>query len=224
MRASEEPHRVETVLANNLANAYTNYKNNLDALEYYRGFILPDQIRAFRGVHDRREADPNVAFADIVTAQQTLVTNVQAYLTILGQIWTSVISVADLLQTDDLFQLSQPRAVPPLPDLEDLPPLACNHNCVADCSTPGSEAGKTIMAAAPTAKDGSIGTPVATLQPAATTNLLAGKQSSELTSAKTEEPLARAHGSLPPAPFAPGFGVPRLGFSAAPGSILVTPP
>ena len=45
VRAGEEPHRVETVLTNNLATAYANYKNNLDALEYYRKYILPDQVR-----------------------------------------------------------------------------------------------------------------------------------------------------------------------------------
>jgi cobalt-zinc-cadmium efflux system outer membrane protein len=132
LRASEEPHRVETVLTNNLANAYANYKNNLDALEAYRSFILPDQIRAFRGVNERRQGgDPGVAFADLVTAQQTLVTSVQSYLGILGQIWTSVVGVADLLQTDDLFQLAEPRMLPPLPDLENLPPLSCSHACVA---------------------------------------------------------------------------------------------
>ncbi len=90
----------------------------------------------FRGVHDRRNGDPNVAFADLVTAQQNLVTGVQAYLTILGQLWTSVVNVADVLQTDDLFQLAEPRMLPALPDLESLPPLPCNHACVAGCVTP----------------------------------------------------------------------------------------
>src|SRR5262249_54967636 len=137
------------------ANAYTNYKNNLDALEYYRAVILPDQIRAFRGVTDRRQGgDPNVAYADIVTAQQTLVTSVQSYLGILGQIWTSVISVADLLQTDDLFQLAEPRTVPPLPDLESLLPLPCDHSCAtagsANCVSPGG------IAAGPQPVSGSI--------------------------------------------------------------------
>ena len=46
VRAAEEPHRVETNLVNNFAAAYTSYKNNVDALEYYRKFILPDQVRA----------------------------------------------------------------------------------------------------------------------------------------------------------------------------------
>src|SRR5260370_33464745 len=68
-------------------------------------------------------------FSDLVTAQQTLVTNVSTYLTTLGSLWSSVVSVADLLQTDDLFQLGQPRPVPALPDLESLPPWPCCHEC-----------------------------------------------------------------------------------------------
>ena len=138
MRASEEPHRVEMNITSNLTNAFTAYKNNLDALEYYRGFILPDQVRAFRGIWVRREGDPNVVFADIVTAQQTLVTSVQSYLTILSQLWTSVVNVADVLQTDDLFQLAQPRMAVPLPEFENLPPLSCNHACATACGAPAA--------------------------------------------------------------------------------------
>ncbi|MBV9125882.1 MAG: TolC family protein, partial [Planctomycetes bacterium] len=64
VRAGEEPHRVETTLTNNLAAAYVGYKNNLDALEYYRRYILPDQVRTYRGVFERRQIDPNAAFGD----------------------------------------------------------------------------------------------------------------------------------------------------------------
>jgi cobalt-zinc-cadmium efflux system outer membrane protein len=129
MRASEEPHRVEENLITNLATAYGNYKNNLEALESYRRFILPDQVRYYRGVFDRRQVDAGVAFGDLVTAQQTLVADVTNYLAILGSLWTSVVSVADLLQTDDLFQLGQPREVPALPDLESLAAWPCCHDC-----------------------------------------------------------------------------------------------
>src|SRR5262249_52358943 len=128
-RAREEPHRVELNLSNGLATAYTAYQNNLQALESYRRFILPDQVRTFRGVYARRNVDPNVAFADLVTAQQNLTTNVTTYLTLLGQLWSSVVTVADFLQTDDLYQLAKPKEVPPLPDLEHFPPWACRHEC-----------------------------------------------------------------------------------------------
>jgi len=141
VRATEEPHRVEENLVNSLATAYTGYKSNLDALEYYRRFILPDQVRYYRGVFDRRQIDPNAAFGDLVQAQQTLAANVSSYLGILGSLWSSVVSVADVLQTDDLFQLAQPREVPALPDLDQLIPWPCCHECT---SPPGASSDQTL--------------------------------------------------------------------------------
>jgi cobalt-zinc-cadmium efflux system outer membrane protein len=135
-RAAEEPHRVELSLTTTLATAYTNYKNNLSSLEYYRKFILPDQVRYYRGVFLRRDVDLTVGFGDLVTAQQTLAASVTQYLTTLGQVWTSVLSVADLLQNDDLFQLAEVREVPSLPDLELLPPLPCCHPAADPGTTP----------------------------------------------------------------------------------------
>jgi cobalt-zinc-cadmium efflux system outer membrane protein len=129
VRATEEPHRVEQNLTNTLAAAYTNYKNNLDALEYYRRFILPDQVQAYRGAYERRQIDPNASFGDVVSAQQTLAADVTTYLQTLGQLWISVTAMADLIQTDDLFQFARPQAVPPLPGLEQLGPLPCCHPC-----------------------------------------------------------------------------------------------
>jgi cobalt-zinc-cadmium efflux system outer membrane protein len=136
-RAVEESHRVEMALTNTLATNYMNYQNNLKALEYYRRNILPDQVRYYRGVFERRQADINASPSDLVTAQQALATNVQAYLGILGSLWTSVVSVADLLQTDDLFQLSTPKELPVLPDLEHMPRWLCPHGRVADLPMAG---------------------------------------------------------------------------------------
>ncbi len=136
VRAGEEPHRVELSLTTTLATNYTNYKTSLDALEYYRKYILPDQVRYYRGVFQRRDIDPAVGFGDLVAAQQTLAASVTQYLTILGQVWTSVMSVADLLQTDDLFQLAEVRQVPALPDLERLPPLPCCHPAAGSGAAP----------------------------------------------------------------------------------------
>lgn len=131
--ALEEPHRVEEALTTTLATAFMGYKQNLDALENYRKYILPNQVRFYRGVLDRRQIDlAGVAFADLVTAQQTLATDVSNYLGILGSLWTSVVAVADLLQTDDLFQLGQPRPLPALLDLESLPQWPCCHECPPD--------------------------------------------------------------------------------------------
>jgi cobalt-zinc-cadmium efflux system outer membrane protein len=129
LHSTEEPHRVETNLTNQLATAYGSYKQNLDGLEYYRHYILPDQVKYYRGVLDRRQIDINAQFGDLVTAQQTLTTNVASYLGILSSLWSSVVSVADLLQTDDLFQVATPKDVPSLPDLDHLLPWPCCHDC-----------------------------------------------------------------------------------------------
>ena len=123
VRAAEEPHRVSLVLANNYQNAYNAYKNNLITLDYYRRHILPDQVRAYRGVLQRRIDDPNAQPGDLVTAQQNLLTSVSTYLTTLGQLWSSVVTVADFLQTDDLFQFAQPRALPQMPEMQ----FPCTH-------------------------------------------------------------------------------------------------
>ena len=141
IRASEETHRVEVALTNNLAAAYVNYKNNLDALEYYRRYILPDQVRAYRGVFERRQIDINAQFGDLVTAQQTLATNVNSYLGILGQLWQSVVGVADYLQTDDLFQLAKPRELPELPALDNVPRWTCPHHRATEGGASGANNG-----------------------------------------------------------------------------------
>jgi outer membrane protein, heavy metal efflux system len=135
VRAAEQPHASELTITNNLQNAYNNYKNALDGLEFYRRYILPDQVRYYRGVLDRRQIDPNAQFGDLVQAQQTLASNVSSYLTILGQIWTSAVAVADFLQTDDLFQLAKPEAVPALQDMTELAPLPCCHPNLAGPAT-----------------------------------------------------------------------------------------
>lgn len=127
VRATEEPHRVEVTLTSALATAYQSYKANLQGLDYFRHYILPDQVRTYRGVLDARQFNPSVAFSDLYNAQQTLSQDVTTYLNILSSLWSSVVNVADLLQTDDLFQLAQPQEVPGLPDLEHLPIFPCCH-------------------------------------------------------------------------------------------------
>jgi cobalt-zinc-cadmium efflux system outer membrane protein len=130
--AGEQVHLAEMNLTSRLAVAYANYKNNLLAMEYYRRNILPDLVRYYRGIFARRQVDPASGFNDLVTAQQALTENVTNYLDVLDSLWSSVVSVADFLQTDDLFQLATPRVVPTLPDLSGLPALwACGHGTLA---------------------------------------------------------------------------------------------
>ena len=62
------------------------------------------------------------------------------YLGVLRDQWTAVVDVAGLLQTDDLFQLSDLGQPMPVPDLEHLWTLCCDHPCgTADAKLRGAD-------------------------------------------------------------------------------------
>lgn len=159
LRATEQAHQVRDDLTNRLATAYEQYDDNRILLEYYRTQILPDQVRAYRAILERYQQDPNVAFLDLLNAQQVLVASVTTYVTTLAATWTSVASVADLLQINDLYQFGPGQPVAPIPDLG-CQSLPCVHPCNrlpdpalrgADGSWPApiGEVPKTVPAAAP---------------------------------------------------------------------------
>jgi cobalt-zinc-cadmium efflux system outer membrane protein len=154
LRASEEPHRVETMWSANLAVAYMNYKTNLQALEYYRKHILPNQVQYYLRTFDAYQVNaPNVPFGNIVAAQQALATYVTSYLSTLSTLWTSVVSVADPLQTNDLFQLAKPLPVPPLLDLDKLlGPWPCCHDCPQTSAAQPQGCTGTVTTPAPAVK------------------------------------------------------------------------
>jgi cobalt-zinc-cadmium efflux system outer membrane protein len=135
--AEEEPHKARDDLSARLADAFGRYETSRVQVEYFRKHVLPDQLRGYKGLFDRYQSEgaskqpvqvgsPTPTFQDLVTAQQNLVTIIQSYLTTLGATWTSVVDVASLLQTDDLFQIAEKQEVPPLPELA---PLPCCHPC-----------------------------------------------------------------------------------------------
>ena len=131
IRATEEQHNVEINLTNNFANAYTDYKNSLYAINYYRRYILPDLVLYYRGVYTRRRVSEDVNVGDLAFAQQTLSQNVTAYLGFLGNMWQSVVGVAAFLQTDDLFQMATPQPLPESREFDDLMRWACDHSTIA---------------------------------------------------------------------------------------------
>jgi cobalt-zinc-cadmium efflux system outer membrane protein len=144
--ASEEVHRVEVTLTNDLAAAYDAYRDNLYAVDYYRRYVLPDLARYYRGIYARRQIDPNSAFGDLVAAQQMYSSRVTTYLGVLQNLWMAVVGVADFLQTDDLFQLAKSRALPEFLDFNQLPHWPCGHETVADWCANQSEAGSASAA------------------------------------------------------------------------------
>jgi cobalt-zinc-cadmium efflux system outer membrane protein len=151
VNSSEEAHRVRVDLTTRLADAFERYTTNRVLLGYYRDQILPDLVRAYRGIYQRYQTEvaPGAAlpgalappaaatgapaFADVVVAQQTLATAVTTYVTTLGQAWQAAVDVADVLQTDDIYRVGDhvfPTECPaPLPDIGPPPPLPCQHPC-----------------------------------------------------------------------------------------------
>jgi cobalt-zinc-cadmium efflux system outer membrane protein len=129
LQANEGPHQIQVNLTNSLADAINRYQANLEQVRITWQQIQ-DQVRAYRGLYERRETQPDqVAFGDVVTAEQTLATYIAAYVTALGAQWLAVADVANVLQTDDLFQTDQLQEMPPVPDLDHLLPLPCCHPC-----------------------------------------------------------------------------------------------
>ena len=104
-------------LTGTLADAYNRYETarlqvaiSLQQVE--------DQVRVYRGIYNRRQSDPtNVGFGDLVTAQQTLGTYIANYVTALGLQWVAVVDVANVLQSDDLYQTEKMSDVAPVPRL-----------------------------------------------------------------------------------------------------------
>jgi cobalt-zinc-cadmium efflux system outer membrane protein len=122
--------QTRNTLINTLTDAYNRYetaRQNVD-LSYQQ---IRDQVRAYRGLRERRQKGPqgDVAFVDLVTAQQTLAGYIAAYSTALGQQWQAVVDVANLLQTDDLFQVGPQQEVAPVPDLEPFAPPHGLRSC-----------------------------------------------------------------------------------------------
>lgn len=132
LRAVEDSHQVRINLTARLAEAFERYENNRVLLDYYRNHIVPDQVRSYRGSFERHQQEPDrVDFGEVVNSQQTLAASINTYIRTLGEMWSAVVSVADLLQTIDLFQVGgetvDSDCLPPLPEMDLLAPLPCCH-------------------------------------------------------------------------------------------------
>jgi cobalt-zinc-cadmium efflux system outer membrane protein len=137
MHAVEEQHRVRDSLTSRVADAYRRYAENRDLLELYRVEILPKQVQAFRAAVARHYGGEigRVAYTDLIQSEQNLVSVIGPYILALGSQWQAVVDVANLLQTEDLFQTNGVFPVAPVPNLEELLQLPCCHPC---SSLPGS--------------------------------------------------------------------------------------
>jgi cobalt-zinc-cadmium efflux system outer membrane protein len=129
VQALAAPEQTRNTLTATLADAYNRYVTQRENVEITMQQVR-DQLRAYRNLYERHRAgDPNSpGFGDVVTAQQTLAGYIAGYVAALGLQWTAVADVANLLQTDDLFQIGPKKEMSPVPDLkqlmrpDDLPP------------------------------------------------------------------------------------------------------
>ena len=128
LQSNQSPRQAQLQLITTLADAYQRYETSYQQVQLGRDQI-EDQLRVYRAIYRRYHTQPDkVAFGDLVTAQQTLVGYVSAYITALGLQWQAVVDVANLLQTNDLFQVCPMQEVAPVPDLEHLMHQVTNAN------------------------------------------------------------------------------------------------
>jgi outer membrane protein, heavy metal efflux system len=143
LRAVEEQHRVRDSLTSRVADAYRRYAENRDLLELYRVEILPKQVQAFRAAVARHYGGEigRVAYTDLIQSEQNLVSVIGPYILALGAQWQAVVDVANLLQTEDLFQTNGVVPVAPVPNLEELLRLPCCHPCspLPGSTVPGAD-------------------------------------------------------------------------------------
>jgi cobalt-zinc-cadmium efflux system outer membrane protein len=120
-QASAGPNQARDSLTRTLADAYNRYETSRENVAIAMQQIR-DQLRAYRALYDRYMRGPTggLSFGDVVTAQQALAGYIAGYVTALGLQWTAVNDVANLLQTDDLFQSVERQAVDPVPDMRNL--------------------------------------------------------------------------------------------------------
>lgn len=113
--ADEEMPRIRNELTGKVAEAFQRFAATRTQVVYFRDGVLPDQVRAYRAIRDRYVRDPSVPdssqpnFQDVINAQQNLAQLLLTYLEHLNGFTSSLVDVADLAQTDDLYALASAR-------------------------------------------------------------------------------------------------------------------
>jgi outer membrane protein, heavy metal efflux system len=104
-KSLEDIPKIKLDLLTKLADATERYQNNRQIVDTYLLHVLPDQVRAYRGIVQRSQQEPDRAsFGDIVTAQQQLNTFLATYLAALQAQWQAAVDLGALGQLDDLYE------------------------------------------------------------------------------------------------------------------------
>lgn len=118
-RAQQQVQQAQNELIIRLAAVFERYQNARRILVLYRDKILPDQARAYRGVFERHQQQPQtIAFGDVVVAQQILATTINQYISVLGDQWNALADLENVTQVLDLSILVEnyERVPPPAPN------------------------------------------------------------------------------------------------------------
>ncbi len=124
-RAAEQVRRVRNELTGASADAFGRLATSRYLVQSYHDQILPDLGGAYRGVYDRHQQEPDaVGFGDIIVAQQNLAVGFATYIGALTDQWTAVADIANLMQAENLSELSDPGPdVPSGDQMQLVPPL-----------------------------------------------------------------------------------------------------
>ncbi len=114
--AAEQIRTIRNQLSSLLADAFERFETNRIQVQFYHDQILPDLARAYRGVYERHQQQPDaVGFGDIIVAQQNFSVGIATYINGLTAQWIAVTDIAALLQLDDLRSLYEMPPTPPAP-------------------------------------------------------------------------------------------------------------
>jgi cobalt-zinc-cadmium efflux system outer membrane protein len=126
--AAQQLGRAQIDLTEQLANAFAQYETNRYQVELLLNHILPDYARAFRGVYEQHQVDPErYDFEGIILAEQNLAAEVVQYIAALNLQWSAVADLSYLMQAETLEEMSAYGGGQPSPAPERIPAPAPNQ-------------------------------------------------------------------------------------------------
>lgn len=122
IQATQQIRRAEMDLTAQLANIYNQYSTNRITVQYYAYKILPDYARAYRGVYELHQLQPElIGFEGIIVAQTNLTQAIASYIIALNLQWAAVAELSYLMQVETLEEMAalgggrEPPAPEPIP-------------------------------------------------------------------------------------------------------------
>ncbi|MFZ9089905.1 MAG: TolC family protein, partial [Planctomycetaceae bacterium] len=106
VRAKQDYTAIQNRLMSEVAERFGRYQTGRAVSASYRTEIVPDQVRAYRGIYNNFLIDGQlVDFTGVVNAQQTLGNVIEDYTRSLDEEWTAAVDLAEILQVSDLLTM-----------------------------------------------------------------------------------------------------------------------